>query len=406
MHARTSDRLQECFALAQRVARIEPFHVMELAKRAHALQQAGRSVISLGIGEPDFTAPAPVLEAMAQALRDGRSGYTHALGIMALREAIAGHYREHLGVGISAERIAITAGGSGALLLTMAAIIEPGTEVLMPDPCYPCNRHFVSVFGGTARLIPTAPEERFQLTAAQVDDHWGNATRAVLIASPANPTGTSIPAAELRAIASVARRRGGWLIVDEIYQSLCYDGAAQSALGLLDGDDDNLIVVNSFSKYFNMTGWRLGWLVLPQTLVPVIEKLAQNLYICAPGAAQHAALACFSAEAQRIYEERKAQFARRRDHVIPALETIGFAIPAKPDGAFYIYADCRRFSADSTSFAYHLLDHAGVAVVPGMDFGSHGSARWLRFSYATSMENLEEALRRLRELLLVAPRRA
>ncbi|HEY4542509.1 MAG TPA: pyridoxal phosphate-dependent aminotransferase, partial [Noviherbaspirillum sp.] len=293
--------------LASRLANIAPFHVMELAKMAADLERQGRSIINMGIGEPDFSAPQPVLDAAARALADGRLQYTPALGIPPLREAISLHYRCTYGLDVPPERIVVTAGASGALLLACAALIEPGAEVLMPDPSYPCNRHFVAAFGGQARMIASGPEQRFQLSQAMVQQHWNAATRGVLLASPSNPTGTSIAADELARIVATVREKGGFALVDEIYQGLSYDGAPSTALAL--GDD--VLVVNSFSKYFNMTGWRLGWLVVPPALVSQVEKLAQNLFICASGIAQHAALACFSDVALGVYEERKQAFRQR-----------------------------------------------------------------------------------------------
>lgn len=396
-------------ALAARTARITPFYVMELAKRAHALELQGRSIIHMSIGEPDFTAPQRVVDALADAMARGDTHYTAATGLRPLRMAIAAFLRARHGVDIDCDRIIVTAGASGALLLTMAAILDPGREILMPDPSYPCNRHFVSAFDGIARLIASGPEDRFQLSAAMVERHWTTATRGVLIASPSNPTGTSIEPDELRRIVDVVSARGGITIVDEIYLALSYpevdDGVAhtpahRSALEI----SDDVIVINSFSKYFNMTGWRLGWAVVPTPMVPTFEKLAQNLFICASTPAQYAALACFEPETLAIYESRKEEFRRRRDYIVPALRDLGFDVPVMPDGAFYVYADCSRFLSasipDSDALALHILDEAGVAVVPGKDFGLNQPERWIRFSYATSMEHLREAVARMGRLLV------
>ncbi|MFJ3058812.1 pyridoxal phosphate-dependent aminotransferase [Herbaspirillum sp. NPDC087042] len=378
--------------LASRLQHIAPFHVMELAKKAAVLEQQGRHIIHMGIGEPDFTAPPAVVEAATRAMADGKMQYTSATGLPQLRAAISAHYRSVYGLEIAPERIVVTAGASAALLLACAALVEPGSEVLMPDPSYPCNRHFVAAFEGQARLIASGPEHRFQLSAQMVREHWGSATRGVLLASPSNPTGTSILPDELRAIVGEVRERGGFTIVDEIYQGLSYDGAPFSALSL--GED--VVVINSFSKYFNMTGWRLGWLVLPPALVPQIEKLAQNLFICASSIAQHAGVACFAPESIAIYEERKAEFKRRRDYIVPALESLGFKVPVMPDGAFYVYADCSALSDDADQLSLDMLNEAGVVLVPGLDFGPFTARRYIRLSYATSMENLQEAVARLR----------
>jgi aspartate/methionine/tyrosine aminotransferase len=381
--------------LAPRVDRIAPFHVMELVKRAAALERGGRSIIHLSIGEPDFTAPPPVLHALARAVDDGRSGYTAALGLPALRQAIARWHGEAFGVDVDAERVLVTAGASGALLLACAALVDAGDAVLMTDPGYPCNRHFVAAFGGVARALPVGAAARFQLDAATVRAHWGDDVRGVLLASPSNPTGTSIAFDELARVVEVVRERGGFTVVDEIYLGLSHDGAPRSALAI--GDD--VVSIGSFSKFFHMTGWRLGWLVLPPAWVGAFEKLAQNLFICASAPAQHAALACFGDEAMAIYRARRDEFRARRDFIVPALRELGFGVPVTPDGAFYVWLDCSAFTDDSDRFAIELLEAAGVALVPGKDFGRHDPQRWLRLSYAAGMAQLREAVERLRRAL-------
>jgi len=380
------------FALAQRLQEIAPFHVMEMIKRAGEMEQAGRSVIYMCIGEPDF-APAPaVLDAAQQALQSGAAQrYTAALGLQPLRETISAHYRTALGVDLPASRIVITAGASGALLLACAALVERDAEVLMPDPSYPCNRHFISAFNGRPVLIPSGPEDRFQLSAAMVAANWRDQTRGVLLASPSNPTGTSITRDQLAQTVAAVRQRAGFSVVDEIYQGLTYDHAPFSALEL--GED--MVVINSFSKYFNLTGWRLGWLVVPPALMPQIEKLAQNFYICPSSMAQHAALACFTPESLAIAEQRREEMRRRRDYLVPALQALGFDVPVPPDGAFYVYADCSRLTDDATDFCRDVLERTGVALTPGVDFGEVGASRFVRVSYATSMPKLEQAISRL-----------
>ncbi|MBI1891117.1 MAG: pyridoxal phosphate-dependent aminotransferase [Burkholderiales bacterium] len=382
--------------LASRLESIAPFHVMELAKMAAALEAQGRSIIHMGIGEPDFTAAPLVIEAAAKAMADGQMQYTSALGLPALREAISKQYRDVYSLDIAPSRIIVTAGASGALLLACAALVEKGTEVLMPDPSYPCNRHFLAAFDGIAKMIPSGPEQRFQLSEAMVREHWSAATRGVLLASPSNPTGTSIKPNELGKIVAAVREKGGFVIVDEIYQRLSYDAPPFSALSL--GED--VIVINSFSKYFNMTGWRLGWLVVPPHMVPAIEKLAQNLFICASAIAQHAGIACFTPESQALFEERKMEFKRRRDYIVPALQALGFGIPVMPDGAFYVYADCAALSDDADRLTRKMLNDAGVVMVPGLDFGPYTAHSHVRVSYATSMENLREAVLRLQRYFL------
>lgn len=385
--------------LASRLANIAPFHVMELAKRAAELERQGRSIIHMGIGEPDFTAAPPVIEAAARAMGDGKLQYTSAIGIPALREAIAAHYQRVYGLQISPSRIIVTAGASAALLLACAALVDKGGEVLMPDPSYPCNRHFVAAFDGQAKMIPSGPEQRFQLSDAVVREQWTDKTRGVLLASPSNPTGMSIPHGELAKIVEIVRAKGGFTIVDEIYQGLTYEGEPFSALSL--GED--VVVINSFSKYFNMTGWRLGWLVVPEVLVPQVEKLVQNLFICASSIAQHAGVACFSPEAIAMYEQRKAEFKRRRDYIVPALKQLGFKVPVLPDGAFYVYADCSALSDDADKLTIDMLNEAGVVLVPGLDFGPYTARQYIRLSYATSLENLREAVSRLERFFAERP---
>lgn len=380
------------FALAERLQQIAPFHVMEMIKRAGEMEQAGRSVIYMCIGEPDFAPAQPVLDAAQRALNGGAAmRYTAALGLQPLREAISAHYRDAFGVDVPAARIVITAGASGALLLACAALVERDAEVLMPDPSYPCNRHFITAFNGRPVLIPSGPADRFQLSAAMVAANWRDQTRGVLLASPSNPTGTSMTRDQLAQTIAAVRERGGFSLVDEIYQGLTYDDQPFTALSL----DDDVVVINSFSKYFNMTGWRLGWLVVPPALIPEIEKLAQNFYICPSSMAQHAALACFTPEALAIAEQRRQEMRRRRDYLVPALQGLGFDIPVPPDGAFYVYADCSRLTDDAMQFCRDVLEHSGVALTPGVDFGEVGAKRFIRVSYATSMPKLEEAISRL-----------
>jgi aspartate/methionine/tyrosine aminotransferase len=378
-----------------RTALIEPFYVMEVVKEAAALAATGHSVIHLSIGEPDFTAPAPVCRAAVAAIERGETQYTGALGLQTLRERISEWYAARFACTVEPNRIVVTAGASGALLLACAALLERDGELLMPDPSYPCNRHFATVFGGRARLVACGPEQRFQLTAADVEANWTPATGGVLVASPSNPTGTSVEPGVLATLIEAVQRRNGFVISDEIYQGLTYGLAPASALQA----SDEVIVINSFSKYFSMTGWRLGWIAAPAALVPVLEKLAQNLYICPSTIAQHAAVACFDEESLAVYEQRRAEFQRRRDFLVPALLELGFAVPVVPDGAFYIYADVGRFSSDSFAFVRELLRATGVCLVPGKDFGRASPERYVRVSYATSLDRLAEAVERMRGYL-------
>ena len=390
---------------SSRAERIDPFYVMEVAKAAQAMARevAGTSepMIFLNIGEPDFTAPPLVQEAAAKAVRDGATQYTNALGLDALRERISGWYQSRFGVDVPARRIVVTAGASAALHLACLALIERGDEILMPDPSYPCNRHFVSAAEGRAVLVPTTAAERYQLSSAKVQAAWTDKTRGVLLASPSNPTGTSIAPAELRRIHEVVQARGGVTMIDEIYLGLSYEEEfGHTALAI----DENIISINSFSKYFNMTGWRLGWMVVPDAMVPVVERLAQNLFICASTVSQQAALACFEAESIAEYERRRAEFKARRDYFIPALQSLGLSVPVMPDGAFYAWADCtdaaqRLGVQGSWDFALEVMRRAHVAITPGRDFGSFEPERFVRFSTANSMEQLQESVARLRKLL-------
>ncbi len=386
--------------LAERNQAIAPFYVMDVVRAAAQQQKAwdaqGRSMIHLSVGEPDFTAPEPVIAAATRALRDGRTGYTLAPGLPALRERIAAHYAQAHGVSIDPARVFVTAGASGALTLASLLLFNPGDEVLMPDPSYPCNKNFVAAAGAQARMLPAPATQRFQLTAREVEDAWTPQTAGVLLASPSNPTGTSIAPDELRRIVDAVRARGGVSIVDEIYLGLSYDSAfGQTALAA--GED--VITVNSFSKYFQMTGWRLGWLVVPPALVAPLERMAGNLFICASSVAQNAALACFEPDTLQEYERRRAEFQRRRDRIVPGLEALGLRVPVHPDGAFYVYADCSAYSADSWDFCFDVMRDTGVVLVPGKDFGTTEPQRYFRLSYANSMANLDEALARLRSYL-------
>ena len=391
--------------ISSRAQNIEPFYVMEVAKAASALaaQVAHTDVpmVFLNIGEPDFTAPPLVQAAAEKAIRDGVTQYTAATGLPALRERISAWYASRFGVNVAAERIVVTAGASAALHLACMALIEPGDEVLMPDPSYPCNRHFVSAAEGKAVLLETSADERFQLSAAKVESAWGPRTRGVLLASPSNPTGTSIHPDELRRIHAVVQAKGGITLIDEIYLALSHDDQfGHTALAI----DEHIISINSFSKYFNMTGWRLGWMVVPPALVPVIERLAQNLFICPSTIAQHAALACFEPESIALYEARRAEFKARRDYFIPALRELGFCVPVQPDGAFYAWADCSELCAklglkSSWEFAFEVMNRAHVAITPGRDFGTAQTAQFVRFSTASSMKQLETAVQRLRAML-------
>jgi aspartate/methionine/tyrosine aminotransferase len=380
---------------AARMQNIAPFHVMELMARAQALESQGRSIIHMEVGEPDFPTPQPVVDAAQSFIASGHVFYTHALGLPSLREAIAGFYVDRYGVAVEPDRIVVTAGASAALLLALGVLIDVGDELLLSDPGYPCNRNFVRLMDGRVRAIAVGPETDFQPTAAQVASHWGVGSRALLVASPSNPTGTMLDHARLASLHATVSARGGTLLVDEIYHGLTYDCAAMTALAIA----DDVFVINSFSKYFNMTGWRLGWLVVPKSCVREVEKLAQNLFISPSAPAQHAALAAFRPETIGILEGRRREFQGRRDLLLTGLRQLGFRIDAEPMGAFYIYADAGQITDDSFRFAGELIELAGIAATPGLDFGSNGPERHLRFAYTVSEEKLTEGLSRMARFL-------
>jgi len=364
---------------------------MALLARANELQASGRDVIHLEIGEPDFTTAAPIVEAGQAALAAGHTRYTAARGLPALRESISGFYQQRYGLSIDPERILVTPGGSGALLLASSLLVDPGKHWLLADPGYPCNRHFLRLVEGGAQLVPVGPEVNYQLTADLVERYWDQDSVGALVASPANPTGTVLDRTELAGLSAATRAHNGHLVVDEIYHGLTYGMDAASVLEV----DNDAFVLNSFSKYFGMTGWRLGWLVAPSAAVGDLEKLAQNLYISAPSMAQHAALACFQPQTLAILEERRGEFARRRDYLLPALRELGFKIAVEPQGAFYLYADISAFGGDAFAFCQHFLETEHVAFTPGLDFGRYQAGHHVRFAYTQSLPRLEEAVERI-----------
>ncbi len=380
--------------IADRLADIEPFRVVEVLTRAKQLEQQGRDIVHMAAGEPDFTTAEPIVRAAQQALSQGETQYSPAAGIPQLRQALSDYYRSDYGLEIAPERIMITPGASGALMLLAGLLVNPGEGMLMTDPGYPCNRHFLRLVEGQGQLVPVGPEQRYQLDAELAAQHWRKNTCGVMVASPANPSGEILSASQLRDLHQLCEQRGGHLIVDEIYHGLSFGEAAPSVLSIT----DEAFVINSFSKYFGMTGWRLGWLVAPEWAVPHLEKLAQNLFISMSTMAQYGALAAFTPECRQILDARRDEFARRRDFLYPALCELGFDIPHCPAGAFYLYAGIERFSTNSQQFCLELLEEHGIAITPGADFGQHGADRHVRFAYTTSMAQLEKAVARLRAL--------
>lgn len=379
--------------LAQRLDTIEPFQVMAVLARAHELEAQGRSVVHMEIGEPDFPTALGIVRAAVKAVEAGHTHYLPALGLPALRKRVAESYPP--GARPAMERVVITPGASGALQLIFATLLNPGDQVLMADPGYPCNRHFVRLFEGEAIAVAVNAATGYQLNADLVRKHWTSRTVAVLLSSPSNPTGTLVPDYEMAKIVQTVAELSGRLIVDEIYHGITYDVETTTALS----HSDDVFVINSFSKYYGMTGWRVGWLVAPDDYVSAIDKLAQNIFIATGTPPQYGALAAFNPDVDTELQRRVQIFQERRDFLIPALQGLGFDIAVTPQGAFYIYADCSRLTSDSHSFVLDLLESAGVAITPGLDFGTNQPERHVRFSYANTLDNLKEGVKRLREFL-------
>lgn len=380
---------------ARRVADIEPFRVVEVLRRARELEAEGRDIVHMEAGEPDFATAAPVVEAGREALARGATYYSDAKGVLQLREAIARYYREAYGLDIAAERIMVTPGASGALLLLAALLVDRGDSMLMADPGYPCNRHFLRLVEGEGVLVPVDASHNFQLTAPLIDQYWQPQTIGALVASPANPTGTVLDRQQLSAVHNAVGERGGVLVVDEIYHGLDFGQRAPSILEIT----DDAFVINSFSKYFGMTGWRLGWLVAPEWALDALEKLAQNLFISMSTMAQFAALRCFDADTRTILNQRRDQFEARCNYLLPELLKLGFDVPAPPAGGLYIYADISRFSNNSAQFCMEMLEQHGLAITPGNDFGHHRAGQYVRFAYTTGLERLELAVQRMKRVL-------
>lgn len=381
---------------ASRVDDIRPFYVMDLLSRAKQLEQSGKSIVHMEVGEPDFTTPQPIIDAATSALADGQIKYTPAAGLADLRQRIARYYADSYDVNIDSHRLFITPGASGALMLALAMLIDPGAEVLLPDPCYPCNRNFIRLFDGRPVLIPVDGLMSYQLGADLIDRYWNSNTSGTIVASPSNPTGTMLSAWQLQSVIDAVKSHDGWVISDEIYHGLVYEEQMHSALEF---DNTNTLVINSFSKYFGMTGWRLGWLVVPEALIESAEKLMQNLFIASSSIAQVAALSAFDSDTVSIMEERRMAFQTRRDFLNNALQSLGFSISCKPEGAFYIYADCHQLAESSDQLASDLLEHAGVAVTPGRDFGDYRYNQHIRFAYTTSLDNLKLGVERIAKYL-------
>lgn len=381
--------------ISNRARAIQPFYAMKLLARAKELEAQGRDIVHMEIGEPDFPTPQPIIDAATAAIKIGDMFYTPATGLPALREAIAQHYADVFSVNVNSQRIIVTPGASGGLFLVLSALLNAGDQLALADPGYPCNRHFVNLLSAEVCSIPVNADTKFQLNKALLEQHWNENIRVVLLASPANPTGTCIDVDTLRELIAFCQSKNIVVVMDEIYQQLVYENEPASALSV----SDNVVIVNSFSKYFCMTGWRVGWVVAPDFMINTLDNLAQNLFLAAPTPSQHAAVAAFHPQTIAILEQRKQDYAVRRDYLVKALQDIGLIIPAIPQGAFYIYVDVSKYTEDSMAFSEICLEQAGVAVTPGLDFGKHNARQYIRLAYTIDIEQLKIGVERLEKVL-------
>lgn len=386
-------------SLAQRLQAIEPFHVMDLLAKAKALQASGEDIIHLEVGEPDFMTPLEVRQAGAQAMLEGATFYTAAKGHQPLREKLSSWYRQHYGVSVAAERFIITPGASSALFIAMSMIIDRQDTLMLPLPGYPCNRHFVELLGGSAIEVPLDPNDNYHHDAKHFAGHWQQNTKGLLVASPQNPTGHVLSKTELAQAFELTEQKGQHLIVDEIYHGLVYDEANNNRATSILEITDQAFVVNSFSKYFNMTGWRLGWLIVPPGMEPEADKLAQNLYLAATTSSQIAAVRALDNDMDAQFQRNRAEFGKRRAFLLTALSDLGFTVLGTPKGAFYIYVDASPFTDDAMNFCQRILEECGIAITPGLDFDPQFGKQCIRFAYTCSIERLEEAMSRLKEWL-------
>jgi aspartate/methionine/tyrosine aminotransferase len=368
--------------VANRMSSIEPFHVMNILARARQLEKQGRQIIHMEVGEPDFITLPGIIEAGRQALADGKVHYTPATGLPELREAISAYYLRLYNEVVPVEHIVVTPGASGALQLALGVTINPGDSVLIADPGYPCNRHMVSMYGAHAVSVPVDADTKYQLTLDLISQYWQPDTRAVMLASPSNPTGTLIARDELIHICEFVKQQQGVVIIDEIYHGLIYQGHTMSAVAV----NENVIVINSFSKYFGMTGWR-------------VDRLAQNIFLAASTPAQYAAVVALSASLQPQLDARRDVFQQRRDYLLPALRDLGFEFSCEPEGAFYLYANSKSLAKDSMEFSHQLLEQAGVAITQGVDFGHNKPQEHVRFAYTTGMDQLQAGVLAIQQYL-------
>jgi len=364
---------------------------MDILAQAKRLSQQGKKIYHLEIGEPDFPTAGSIVDAGIAALQQFKTHYTPALGLPELREAVAEYYQRKFDIKINPQRVVITPGASGAIQLAISCLLDAGENVLLADPGYPCNRNIAQILAAETISVPVDAESYFQLNAEQVTDRWNDRTRAAMVATPSNPTGTLLPQKQLRALCQAVQAKNGSLIVDEIYQGLVYDEKDYTALAI----SDECFVVNSFSKYFGMTGWRIGWMVVPEFYIDTIDRIAQNIFLAPPTISQYAAFTALKEDTQIVLDERRDIFKQRRDFLLPTLVQLGFKVAAKPQGAFYIYANCEQFTDDSFSWVKQLLNEQGVALTPGIDFGDHQAHKHCRFAYTQSIELLEQAVEKI-----------
>jgi len=381
--------------ISERMQFINPFHVMDLLAQAKQLEADGHDVIHLEVGEPDFATPQAINNAAIDAINSAKTKYTPASGLPELKQKIANYYQQRLNTPLNPENIMITPGASGALQLALSVLVDGGQSVLMADPGYPCNRHFVRLLDACAQSIAVGEGTQYQLTHELIEQHWGETTVAVLIASPSNPTGTLIEQGEMQKIIEVVDSKNGVLLVDEIYQGLVYEQADFSAASL----SRNIFVINSFSKFFSMTGWRLGWLIVPDNFIEPVDRLAQNLFLAPPTISQYAALSAFEDDTLAVLDKQRDELNKRREFLFKGLIDLGFDIPLKPGGAFYIYANVSKFTNNSFDFCNALLHRSHVAITPGIDFGEHKASQHVRFAYTQNIEKLQLALDRISDFL-------
>ena len=374
--------------LSKRSRSLSPFHVMDILAQAKTLSQQGKIVYHMEVGEPDFATAQCIVDAGIDALKNLKTHYTPATGLLELRKAIAEYYDRRFSVKIDPRRVVITPGASGAIQLAISCLLDAGDNILLADPGYPCNKNTAQVLAVQSKNIPVNKESCYQLDAAIVKKYWDENTRAVMVATPSNPTGTLLPKKQLKELHQQVEQNKGVLIVDEIYQGLVYDGEDYTALEI----SDRCIVINSFSKYFGMTGWRVGWMVVPEDCVDAIDRIAQNIFLAPSTVSQYAALTALKESTRPVLDERRDEFKKRRDFLLPALKQLGFKVNANPQGAFYIYANCESFTDDSFIWVKQLLHKQGVALTPGIDFGSHLANKHCRFAYAQPLEILEQVV--------------